>query len=143
MNEKIIWLWQNELLPKRYIRFFLHPYEDKASITIRLLTIWVEWCQNICSAASLQEMVHFVKGNSFCIWNFFQLNSLLFITCSFGGGVSTYYFGCVVYKNIINETSFFIKLYSLKCWFWWFRGGVLLNIMKRNIDGVMSTFAKT
>ena len=71
------------------IRFFLHPYEDKASITIRLLTIWVEWCQNICSAASLQEMVHFVKENSFCIWNFFQLNSLLFITCSFGGGVST------------------------------------------------------
>ena len=70
-------------------QFFIHLYEDKSSITIRLLTIWVEWWLNICSAASLQEMVHFVKENSFCIWNFFQLNSLLFITCSFGGGVST------------------------------------------------------
>ena len=89
MNGKIIWIWQNELLPKRYTKRYSIFLTGKASIAIRFLTIWVELWQNICSAASLQEMVHFVKENSFCIWNFFQLNSLLFITCSFGGGVST------------------------------------------------------
>ena len=44
---------------------------------------------DICSVASLTHVLLYILWeNSFCIWNFFSLNSLQFITCCFGGGVT-------------------------------------------------------